>query len=286
MATVGTTTVDTVCEQCPRGRYKSGAGNVDCDPCPPGSYTDQTGQAACKPHTVCTPGQRVLTAPTGVSDAVCETCPSELTTRLGSESTCTVCREGKYMMNTMCVLCTCSGQGEFYTSCPAGSVQVGCTACTGGQNSGTTCSAGMEPAVRCDGTQLVDPLCANCPAGKQKPSSGVKYCEPCPKGTYKAAASNGNCPACTNKFREWSVYEDWGVGESRLTDACPWSCVAGYYKSAGGACVTCATAAGKYAVADTRVACSDCTNRPASNSYYQVPAAAGGFGATTNACPW
>jgi hypothetical protein len=84
------------------------------------------------------------------------------------------------------------------------------------------------------------------------------------------------------------VFDDWRAGDYRADNTCPWLCVAGYYNTGGqsATCATCAGALGKYALLGTLIRCSDCTNKPASNSYYQVPAAVGGFDATTNDCPW
>lgn len=65
----------------------------------------------------------------------------------------------------------------------------------------------------------------------------------------------------------------------------------GYYrKSASGTlpnqCVSCSSTAGTYmSVAGNSTACFQCTNKPASNTYYLLPVA-GGFNGTSNNCPW
>ncbi len=280
--TAGTKTANVVCEACAIGTYKGTAGNVACTMCT-GGYADQTGQTACKPFTPCTPGQYVSVQGTTTTNVVCTACAGNWWTVAGTETSCTVCRAGKYKMQSTCVACTCSG-GQYYANCPAASNAPQCIACLGGDQSVSLCAIGNQPAVVCDGTQQSDPGCAACPAGKQKPDGSKRWCELCPIGTYKSAPSTGNCGACTNKpSGATSVYTAWPANAVPTSNTCPWACVAGYYKSGAGACVSCALTAGKYALAGTEGACTDCTNKPPSNSYYQLPTT---FKAGINDCPW
>ena len=274
------------CSQCPAGTYKIDASH-SCTPCPPETYNDRLGRYECLEITRCRPGQYVRVVPTASSDAVCGTCSiGDLTTVLGSETSCNACIAGKYMMGGRCATCSCSGLGEYYSACPTGSTQLGCAACTGGDQSVSKCAPGMEPAVRCDGTQTTDPGCANCPAGKQKPNADMRYCEPCPGNTYKPTRASTDCIPCTNKPPgALSVYRT--ERAYRVDNSCSWSCVAGYYKPVDfSQCVSCATTAGMYAPAGTEGTCLRCNKAPYGPSYYQLPAAVGGFDATTNDCPW
>jgi hypothetical protein len=79
-----------------------------------------------------------------------------------------------------------------------------------------------------------------------------------------------------------AVYDAWASTATRTTNACPWSCVAGYYRPTSGACVACNATRGTWAPANTSKQCLACTNKP-NNSYYQLPR---GFDGRTNNCPW
>lgn len=62
----------------------------------------------------------------------------------------------------------------------------------------------------------------------------------------------------------------------------------GFYRLPGSPnrCVSCALTSGTFANSTLATACSLCSNRPASSTYYLVPMAVGGFNAASNNCPW
>jgi hypothetical protein len=284
-------TANIQCENCLAGSYKAGTG-TSCTSCPDGKYQDRTGQTSCLTPRVCNPGEATTRTYTRESNTECTPCTGDWTTLLGSESSCTYCRAGKYKMSGgQCATCVCAAGTQTYIQCPAGSTAVSCPACTGGDQSTTICATGFEPNLKCDGTQTTNTDCVPCPASKQKPSSVDKWCELCPTGKYKAPTADPNvaklpCAACTNKLPLASgvaTYDPW-PSAVRASNACPWSCVAGYYKPTSGtaACVACNATRGRYAPAGTSGQCLACTNKPA-NSYYQQPR---GFDGRTNTCPW
>ena len=242
----------------------------------------------CLEQAVCRPGQRTVVAGNSKVARVCQNCATDFTTLTGNEATCELCVAGKYRSGSVCVACTCpTGVGnEYFVNCPTGTLQNTCQACFGGAVSASQCPLGQEPNLRCDGTQTADTWCVACPPSKQKPSGGDRWCELCPIGKYKPDASTSNCGACTNKLplaSSVAVYDAW-PSAVRASNACPWSCVAGYYKPSSGtaACVACNATRGTYALAGTVGQCSACTNKPL-NAYYQLPR---GFDGRSNTCPW
>jgi hypothetical protein len=286
----------TPCSLCLPGTANKLSYVAGCRECAAGYYQDEFGQAACKVQAVCRPGQRTVQAGSVAVARVCENCPVDFTTLTGGEATCDLCVAGKYKSGSGCVACVCpTGAGqEYYINCPAGSRENSCPACRGGTLSVDKCPLGQEPNLRCDGTQTQNTECVPCPNGKHKPAATggtVPYwCELCPTGTFKAGAGLANCGPCTNKLPlngAAAVYEAWAAGANRGLNACPWSCVAGYYKPAGGgACVACNATRGTWAPAGTSGQCLACMSKPA-NSYYQQPRGFDGRSNTSaNACPW
>jgi hypothetical protein len=236
---------------CPAETYQPSEGQTSCLPCPANTYQASSGQTSCQP---------------------CNLAPGYYGQTVGGVATCT--------------RCVCTGRGQVYVSCPAGSQALGCPPCTGGDSdTGYTCPVGMQPSVVCDGTQTTNAVCVNCPAGKHKPSNLDRWCGACPDGQYKASASAANCVPCTNKrpmSTDVAVYGAWASTTARTSNTCPWSCAAGHYKPASGACVACNLTAGKYALAGKTGSCSACSNKPG-NSSYVTPR---GFDGRTDSCPW
>lgn len=276
-----TSSANTQCEQCPAGKYAvSPPSAAACVECAGGDFQPSAGSTSCSTKQTCGPGTYQSSPGNSQTDRSCASCTAPLTTVVNNALTCTSCVEGKYKSGGICADCVCTGQT--YISCPAGSTVRGCPACYGGDQSASTCAAGMEPNVVCTGTQLQDSWCVPCPAGKQKPVTSNKWCEKCPTGTFSGDPGTGTCGPCTNKPSQWAVYDPWGVSDRATSSTCPWSCNAGYYKS-GSECLACNNQVGKYgAVAGLIGGCSDCTNKPA-NSVYVMPST---FDGKSNNCPW
>lgn len=299
-------------EACPAGQYQPREGEQTCLECPANTYQPSTGQASCLPCTSpCAAGYKTVQECVATStNRVCAQCTTPSTTLNGASGTCNecvrprypvagtetclACAPGYYNQNMpgafVCSQCVCTGIGQVYVACPAGSTAQSCLACKGGDNDASyTCPVGTQPSVVCDGTQTTNAVCANCPAGKQKPTSTDKWCAKCPDGRYKAAASTAICTACTNKLPASTgvaVYDAWASTAARTTNTCPWSCVAGYYRPASGACAACNATRGTWAPAGTTKQCLACLSKPA-NSYYQQPRGFDGRSNTSsNSCPW
>lgn len=60
--------------------------------------------------------------------------------------------------------------------------------------------------------------------------------------------------------------------------------MAGYYRTAGGACARCADLIGKFSYAGATV-CASCTQRVL-NSVFILPLKSGGFDGASDNCPW
>lgn len=275
---------DTYCWACEAGMYASAIGARWCTSCEPGKYQSAVAQTSCLNVRNClAPSQYQTSPPSSTSDRVCGACATNWATLGNNEASCAYCVAGKYKdaSSGVCVSCACTGQT--YTNCPIGSTARSCPACYGGDLSAATCAVGQQPSAVCTGAAIQDTTCVACPAGKQKPSSGAKWCELCPTGKYKAAAGTGDCTACTNKVGATSFYANWSSTATRTTNTCPWSCVAGYYKPASGACVACNATAGKYGpTGGLSGSCLSCTNAPVQGRYL-LPS---WFDGLTNDCPW
>ena len=259
-------------EPCPAGSYQSTTGQSACLTCTAGTnFQDQTGQAICKLCSVqtCSRGYRLVPC-TSSSNGQCRACEAgkytytdsfnhaftECTPCSASEyqslegqmgcNAKTVCQTGQYTIpgssttNNQCVACTCSG--ETYKNCPGGGTANACAPCRGSSGAGF-CAAGYQPSLECTGAQTSDATCVACVAGKYKPSNQQKMCDACPTGSYASGPSATGCAACTNNAGV-AVYQAWG-GAAASTSACPFICIAGYYKS-GSACVACNASAGRY----------------------------------------
>lgn len=119
------------------------------------------------------------------------------------------------------------------TLCPAGTTQY----ITGyeGSTNGTTWNGKVS--------------CEPCAAGTYKASAGNMACTACAIGTY-ATGGAASCMACTNTKPANSVYTS-----NAGTNACLWSCDAGYYSTDNTSCI--AVGAGFYSAVgeNTRTAC-------------------------------
>lgn len=224
----GTPSSNRECAWCPAGKYNEYK-NVDteCFTCPDGKFQSFEGLTFCYDFIPCAPGEKTISVGSKIQDYVCEACPSPWTTLLGSETTCTSCVAGKYKDTTVnpatCTTCACTGGGERYILCPAGSTRKECPYCTGTQPMGF-CDAGKQPSYRCDGRGAADAECVACPAGSHKPNRDQQWCDQCPTGFYKPApASTNNCEACTNRNptnQNLAFYTAWTA--SPATNTCPW----------------------------------------------------------------
>ena len=92
--------------------------------------------------------------------------------------------------------------------------------------------------------------CEPCAAGTYKDSVGNTECTECSIGTYAATGAT-QCTACTNTKPANSVYSS-----NAVTNACLWSCDAGYYSTDNTSCT--AVSNGFYSAAgdNTRTACA------------------------------
>lgn len=264
---------------CQPGTYQDNYMASTCKNCDTGTYQDQSSQYYCKScATYCNSGKRLVQCTSSAvgycvdcdpgtymwnndyfqhTQTACTQCESGKYQNLAGSTACktlTVCPAAQYAsvagtatQDTQCAGCaTCNA--EYYIRCPRGSTAQACSPCTGGSVAPTFCAAGTEPNVVCTGTETVDSVCGACPAGKHKPlGTRQKMCEQCPTGFYKlAAATTANCTACTNNIGK-AVYTAWGAAVAS-SNACPFLCVVGYYKSGSG-CVACNATAGTYSSA-------------------------------------
>lgn len=119
------------------------------------------------------------------------------------------------------------------TMCPAGTTQY-ITHYEGSTN-GTTWNGKVS--------------CEPCAAGTYKASAGNTACIACEIGTY-ATGGASSCTDCTNTIPANSVYSS-----NATTNACLWSCGAGYYSTDSASCT--AVGVGYYSAAgdNTRSAC-------------------------------
>lgn len=227
VSTAGGSTQNRLCINCPAGKYTTGTNIVTCPDCGAGTFQPLEGKTSCSTFNCCQAGQKTTRYGSATQDYACEACPSPWTTLLGSETACTSCVAGTYQDTTVnpatCTTCACTGGGERYISCPAGSTKKGCPYCTGTQ-AGSYCAAGMQPSAVCDGLGTTDTTCVACPAGSHKPNGNQRSCEQCPTGFYKPApASINNCTACTNRNptnQNLAFYTAWTA--SAATNTCPW----------------------------------------------------------------
>jgi Tyrosine-protein kinase ephrin type A/B receptor-like len=220
-------TVDRICWQCGLGKYSSSTNVNSCSDCEAGKFQASNGGSSCSTFNYCQAGQKTTRYGNSIQDYGCEACPSPWTTLAGSETVCTSCVAGKYKDTTVspvaCTTCACTGGGERYISCPAGSTAKQCPYCTGTQTMGF-CEAGKQPSYVCDGRGTVDATCVECAAGSHKPNRNQQWCEQCPTGFYKPVpASINNCTACTNRNptnQNLAFYTAWTA--SPATNTCPW----------------------------------------------------------------
>jgi hypothetical protein len=211
-----------------------GCGGIAQNSCPNGvCETVCTGDtfasgSSCLPITECEPGTYVAQAGTGISDQICEGCPSGSYSNVANSPACTpwrTCLPGSYSSNvpsasTDRTCATCSS-GTYTTgvnqsaclasaACPAGTVETSpgnattphvCTPC----NAGEYCAGGATPAVACTGEKWDDDNSpatdcvpkTTCPAGNVVLRSGSatsdRTCAPCTSGTFSATENAASC---------------------------------------------------------------------------------------------
>ena len=222
-----TLTSDTICETCLPGSVSTNPISSSCSLCSDGKYQDKSGGSSCETQPVCVAGEYTEVVGNNAVKTVCKACGSPWTTLSGSYTACTSCVAGTYQDTTVnpatCTTCACTGGGERYILCPAGSTAKQCPYCTGTPTKGF-CEVGKQPSYRCDGRDTVDATCVACPAGSHKPNRDQQWCEECPTGFYKLGpASINSCTACTNRNptnQNLAFYTAWT--SSPASNTCPW----------------------------------------------------------------
>ena len=211
-----TASANILCSMCAIGSFSTG-GTASCSLCSPGWYAGTTGMTGC---TQC--GIGYYAADYGMS--ACQGCTSPYTTQSLGQTSCNACL-ANYWWNSAgntCAYCGAVGSTkncpvDNYAICTNYATKVTCSVCTGHQS--PFCAAGQEPDRVCDGGGLVNSVCVNCPASKEKKIS-TAWCTGCETGYFKSSAGTGNCQPCT-KAPVGGVYTAW-LTVDRSTDSCPW----------------------------------------------------------------
>ena len=298
------------CTICSPGYYKSSAGNTSCSMCSAGNY--------------CTGGTHIADCPAGTYG----------TSNYETSSECTgKCEAGTYSTGgqVACTVCTNKPANSSYTSA-TGNTSSSCPwSCNTGfqkNSAGTACEAKTYSCAA--GQYLSGTSCVECPCGYKCPggtwtyNGGTQGRTQCSGGTYSAKgaasctgvstgyyAAAGACSqtACTNKPTN-SAYSG---GAS--SNACPWTCSAGYFGSSANGDTSCSNcgkgyyctggatrvscpagtygstvnlktaactdkcAAGTYSTGGA-TSCTNCSNKPTNSSYTSAT------GNTSASCPW
>jgi hypothetical protein len=236
------------CDPCAPGEHCPGAG-LPKEPCTPGRWDhDSDPSTPCVEATRCETGQRVLAAPTALSDRSCTACESGT---FSASSNASACAEW-----TTCL------PGTFVSQQGTGTSDRACTPCPSGtqatsQNQSLCLAKGACPAgtkQTAPSTPTSDPVCEPCLTGGYCPGDDAPE-SPCPSGTWDD--DNSAATACIpwtfcvpgqSVFTEGSRLSDrtcvscgsgtFSVNVNAASCAMWTSCEAGSYVSASGSPMT------------------------------------------------
>ncbi|XP_060063970.1 uncharacterized protein LOC132544399 [Ylistrum balloti] len=227
--------VNTTCDPCPVGYYKSMAGALPCLACPSGNRTLDTGAtnksqchvAACEPGTylqnntckLCPYGQ--YQRDKWQDD--CVPCPPETTTyHLGAAnlSSCVKDCEGGFEYSSTTGQCEMCDQGYYRDR--SDPTQAQCQPCP----LQTITSPGQIS------TSIIFCFIANCTVPGEYRNPDENLCQPCPRGQYQDQKWQDSCEQCPENYTTFSV-----GAVSR--DQCHMACDSGY-EEVNATCVACA----------------------------------------------
>jgi hypothetical protein len=268
------------CVECPMGTFLAvtGASSVDdCLSCPAQTTTSTAGSVAALRCT-CVPGA-VLPPGAGVGDA-CELCPSgwflPYTDAVVANVSCQPCPAGQFAHAGGAIACLLCGNNTYAPppggataclDCPTGgSAARGSAACSCGGETCTECPA-REVTTEPTGGQCVcitghtreGGVCAPCPPGSAKGSSGDGACSACGNGTH---APNASASECTTNPSGFSTSQDGtryvcAAGSFVAGATCEFCAPGGYQPHAGHtACLNCS--AGTWLSAPGAASASSC----------------------------
>ena len=208
---------DTVCADCPAGKFSEAENTVECAACPAGFFQPAPGQAECVSVSRCVPGEYQTTAHTPTTDRVCGTCSAGTFSSEDNALVCTawqVCPAGQFEQSPGTV-----STDRVCADCPVGSFsptsgQLACTACkvcVSGQYISRPCSATRDTGCancilactldeylspECDSASTVAPACHACHASCATCSDGVSCdtCDPSTPVLIEGGLCSGECP--------------------------------------------------------------------------------------------
>jgi cysteine-rich repeat protein len=184
----------------------TGASDSQCTSCAPGFFLVEGVADTCRPCSPpCGGGLHEITACGGTSDRVCSICApvvgctSAVTCTTGSDSQCTSCEAGLFLVEGVTDTCSpCSPAcppGMFESTACAGASDRACTACTpvAGCDSAITCTSGLDSQCTACGTGffLIDGMADTCSACSPACGAGQFESTPC------AGTGDRACTACT-----------------------------------------------------------------------------------------
>eukprot|EP00937_MAST-01D_sp_MAST-1D-sp2_P001595 g1595.t1 len=187
------------CESCPCGQWQSLPGQASCDAaCPPGTFGNGSSgrcdrcplsgfycvDSLLRPFskaTMCSPGQRELTAPSSTADRTCGDCPPGRFSTTENVPSCDACPGGKHQAAAKATFCIACQGGRFSTATNA----KACKVCAAGRFGDMSTPQGSEAH------------CTLCPKGKVQPEPAQPFCEtiqPCDPGSFRN--ETGSCITC------------------------------------------------------------------------------------------
>jgi len=193
---------------CPKGSFRTTAGNASCELCAPGRVAPVEGSSAC---TACTRGRvQPLRGQTECNDCapgefqddeegtVCKACSAgRSASDIARITSCVDCPVGRYQPLPGSTNCSDCGKG-LYTNlqgsttcerCPVGEFQA-----TEGQANCQACAAGTYQ------NELGQSGCKLCPVGTANDKTRQEFCQPCFGSNYESEVGSTACTACTSSL--------------------------------------------------------------------------------------
>ena len=176
--------VESVCEACAIGTFKSDIGNSTCSVCPGNMTTISTASTAC----VCEANFELNDANT-----TCQRCPDGEVKHVVGNMSCIACTAHATLQSGyphQISSCFCNpgytGHHLLCSACPIGSYKDtygsdNCTSCGELASTIFVASTNISDCVSCQaGTYEVNDTCVNCSQGFYKDIAGPQPCTPCP----------------------------------------------------------------------------------------------------------
>ena len=173
----GTFIDGSACAACVAGSFSDAENAAECAPCPAGTYQPVAGKGYCLPHTKCTKGERVASAPSATADLACEACATMHFSNSANAASCERCPDGKFQDVEGQPFCeTCSEGSVCRADAETGIVErQQCPA-------GFRCSSDMVEPQRCVNRVSVPATgkCASC-EDKEFANTITNECAKCPR---------------------------------------------------------------------------------------------------------